>query len=261
MARQNTSIQSNSNQQAPGQDLAMNVESFDLPQWNMHMQLPNLTSPTDPFSPSNHIGSQQPNRLPFSNNIGGDFLNNFPLNSCEESLGGQVEGSDDGFMHVPSLQEVRALNSTSSSSSLSLFPTNKSDQLEHAEKLGRILSEFQAFSSSIFRTQVEIAAISSAVAEYLAWVRKAPGMPRSPNSAAVLETLEVRIRELHDMAENRHWAAWGQMIEKLDGMETQLCVFTSEMQRLTAERMQHLHTSYDVGKAMQEQVLGLQLHE
>lgn len=180
-------------------------------------------------------------------------MSNFPLTACDESPGGRVEGSDDGFMHVPSLREVRALNSTSSSSSLSLYSTNKSDQVEHAEKLGRIVAEFQAFSSAIFRTQVEIAAISSAVAEYLAWVRKVPGMPRTPNSAAVLETLEVRIRELHDMAENRHWAAWRQMIEKLDGMETQLSVFGSEMQRLTAERLQHLHTSYDVGKAMQEQ--------
>ncbi len=53
------------------------------------------------------------------------------------------------------------------------------------------------------------------------------------------------------MAENRHWAAWRQMLEKLDGMGTRLSVFGLEMQKHTAETAQYFHASYDVSKAMQ----------
>ncbi|MCJ1356956.1 MAG: hypothetical protein MMC33_006952 [Icmadophila ericetorum] len=260
IARQSPPIQSSKDQLAPVLDSAMSVEFLNSPTFNM--QLPSLASSTDRFFPSNRNGYQQQSITQFSSNLDSDFLNSPTMTMCNDPTSFRVENltppedaSESPLFHVqmPSLREIRALNSTASSSSSSIFSLSKSEKGEHAENSSRILAELQAFSLAIFVTQAEIAGISSAVAEYLAWVRKIPGMPKMPNCAAVLETLENRVRELHEMAENKHWAAWRQMLEKLDGMGTQLSVFGAEMQNRTVETAQFFHASYDVGKAMQEQ--------
>lgn len=167
------------------------------------------------------------------------------------------EDSSEIPLFLPSLQEIREQNSTSSPSFSSVFDNPKSEKGEDAENSSRILAELQAFSLAIFVTQAEIAGISSAVAEYLAWVRKTSEMPRTPNYARVLDVLETRVRELHEMAKSRHWAAWRQILEKLDGMGSQLSMFGAEMQTRTAETAQYFHASYDINKAMQEQRPGL----
>lgn len=170
-----------------------------------------------------------------------------------------------GRVKIPSLQEIRALNSISTLSSASPFPNSYQEKSEqHAETTSsqQVLAELQAFCSTIFISQAKIAGISSAVAEYLAWLRKVPGLPKVPtDSAALLETLETRVRELQDMAEEEHFLAWKVMLEKLDGIggggSQSLGEFEAELRKCTAEVAREFHVSYDVEKAMREQMTGL----
>ncbi|KAL8911263.1 MAG: hypothetical protein Q9171_003561 [Xanthocarpia ochracea] len=165
-----------------------------------------------------------------------------------------------GGANIPSLREIRALNSISVSSSCS-NPTEICEQGNGNSSTQQVLAQLQAFSSTIFITQAEIAGISSAVAEYLAWLKKVPGLPKVPtDSTALLETLEARVREMQEMAEEKHWQAWKMMLEKLDDTSTGggyahlLSECEAEMRKRTAEVAQDFHASYDVGKAMQEQI-------
>lgn len=223
------------------------------------MQWPSLASPAGQFSPSNGNVYQRQTVSQFRNSLDRDFLNDNPMTVCNDPSGFRVdnlilsEDSTESAFFLPSLREIRELNSTSSPSLSSVLDNSKSEKAEHAENNSRVFAELQGFSSAIFFIQAEIAGISSAVAEYLAWVRKIPGMPRTPNCPAILDTLETRVRELHEMAENRHWAAWRQTLEKLDSMNPQLGMSVAEMQKRTAEMTQYFQGSYDIGRPMEEQ--------
>ncbi|KAL9124057.1 MAG: hypothetical protein Q9217_006578, partial [Psora testacea] len=256
--RQNTSAPPSHDLLAPVTDSAMSIASLDFTPF---------ASPTDQFF-SPHRNGQTITQSPKKDD---DFLNNLPMmlgndisgflpenmtmpeDHSENLMTQRFRNGNNCYEKIPSLREIRALNSNSSSS-LSSPGSKKSDQ--HVKDSSRILAELQTFSSTIFQTQTEIAGISSAVAEYLAWLRNVPGMPKTPDCTAVLETLETRVREVHEMAENRHWAAWKQMLEKLDGASTQLGAFGAELQERTAGMAQVFHTSYDVGKAIQKQNIG-----
>jgi hypothetical protein len=104
----------------------------------------------------------------------------------------------------------------------------------------------------VFNTQAEIAGISSVVAEYLEWVRKAlPTNAQGSSKAnpAVLEALETRVRELNAMASTRHLEAWRQSVNRLEripGMGAMLNLFDGEMQRRSCETADFFHTSYDI---------------
>lgn len=260
-----SSFQTNNGQPSPVPDSTMSVDCLDYPPFGAMPMPSSITGPAGMSPPSNcngHTITQPPSTAD------SDFLTNFPMMVCNEMSGFRVEDmifpdhpSESPLLQkhlpnlsqikIPSLREIRALNSSSSTP----FPkSNLEKGNEQAEASNRILAELQNFSSTIFVTQAEIAGISSAVAEYLAWVRNVPGMPKAPDCAAVLETLETRARELHSIAENKHWTAWRQMLEKLDDLgNVQLSAFGAEMQKRLAEMAQAFHASYDVGKAIQDQ--------
>ncbi|KAL8861952.1 MAG: hypothetical protein Q9178_001822 [Gyalolechia marmorata] len=165
-----------------------------------------------------------------------------------------------GGANIPSLREIRALNTISGSSSCSDPTQEMCEQGDGNSSTQQVLAQLQAFSSTIFITQAEIAGISSAVAEYLAWLKKIPGLPKVPtDSTALLETLEARVREMQEMAEEKHWQAWKMMLERLDETSTGgyahlLSECEAEMRKRTAEVAQDFHAGYDVGKAMREQI-------
>ncbi|KAI1500398.1 hypothetical protein F5X99DRAFT_238582 [Biscogniauxia marginata] len=162
-----------------------------------------------------------------------------------------------GHMHMPSLREVRAINSSSTSTTPP--PSSPSCRSPRGEDVGKVLAELTSFGMAIFSTQAEIAGISSVVAEYLEWMRKAsaaaaPGIFK-PN-LAVLEALETRVREIHHMATSRHLEAWRQsisMLERVDGVGSMLNLFDGEIQRRTAETAEFFQTSYQVSSALTEQ--------
>ena len=266
------------NQPLSGLGSAISAEYPDCSPFNL--PTPSLVNPDDPFLPSNHNAYQSTSQFP--DNLDSYFLNYLPSpHPTEQNDPPQFqvesmissEGNNAFSLHqgreprsnMPSLREVRALNrlpSLDGSPPPLALPNSKADGGEQSEDCRRINSELTSFCSAVFATQAEIAGISSVVAEYLAWVHKRP--PRSAGGAAleanwavVLETLELRIRELHDMAETRHWAAWEQMMAmlKTDGLDAQFSAFEGKVQERTEKTKQFFQESYDVTVPLPEQMV------
>ncbi|KAJ6024737.1 hypothetical protein N7540_005534 [Penicillium herquei] len=78
-----------------------------------------------------------------------------------------------------------------------------------------IAAQLADFSSAVFHTQAEIAGMSSAIAAYIAWMRKVPAGMTPPNTTLVfsnlLETIEERLREMGEMAQTKPRAAFREM--------------------------------------------------
>lgn len=171
---------------------------------------------------------------------------------------------------MPSLREVRIVNGSSTSTTSP--PPSPSGRGCRADDANHILAELTAFGMAVFNTQAEIAGISSVVAEYLEWMRKAPpasgpgGSSSSSSSAAlsppkanpaVLEALETRVRELNAMAGTRHADAWRQSVNRLEripGVGAMLSLFDHEMQRRSGETAEFFHAGYDICQPLAEQL-------
>ncbi|KAJ2991315.1 hypothetical protein NUW58_g2560 [Xylaria curta] len=159
---------------------------------------------------------------------------------------------------MPSLREIRIANGSSTSATSP--PPSPSGRGQRADDANHILAELTAFGMVVFNTQAEIAGISSVVAEYLEWMRKAPptngqGSPK-PNPA-VLETLETRLRELNLIAGTRHLEAWRQSVtrlERIPGVGAMLNLFDNEMQRRSGETAEFFQTGYDICSPLPEQL-------
>ncbi|KAI1312021.1 hypothetical protein F5Y03DRAFT_262238 [Xylaria venustula] len=162
---------------------------------------------------------------------------------------------------MPSLREVRIVNGSSTATTSP--PPSPSGRGYRADDANHILAELTAFGMAVFNTQAEIAGISSVVAEYLEWMRKAPPMANGQGSSpkanpAVLETLETRVRELNALANSRHMEAWRQSfnrLERLPGVGAMLNLFDNEMQRRSGETAEFFHTNYDICSPLNEQLM------
>ncbi|KAF7448794.1 hypothetical protein A1F97_10927 [Pyrenophora tritici-repentis] len=162
---------------------------------------------------------------------------------------------------MPSLREVRALNTSAQTAVCSLVCEN-SEQLEECLNM---VSQLTSLCSNFLVTQMEVAGISSAVAEYLVWVHKGPQVPLrgatlGTSSAEILEILEARVRELQSMAETSHQAGWARMLKtlesrhsamQLDALEEMLPVQMEKRQRLFQE-------NYEIDKNLPEQLTACQ---
>ncbi|KAI1193352.1 hypothetical protein F5X97DRAFT_43005 [Nemania serpens] len=159
---------------------------------------------------------------------------------------------------MPSLREVRIVNGASVSTTSP--PPSPSGRGNRADDANHILAELTAFGMVVFNTQAEIAGISSVVAEYLEWMRRAPptngqGTPKA--NPAVLETLETRVRELNALAGTRHMDAWRQSVNRLEripGVGPMLNLFDNEMQRRSGETADFFHAGYDICSPLAEQL-------
>ena len=175
--------------------------------------------------------------------------------------------SSTSHSHIPPLREIRALNSPPGSSyspPLSSLPQTAPEHDDpHHQERQRMLSSFTGFATAAFSTQAEIAGIGSVVAEYLAWVRKTPGrMGRGAaadaNWMGVLETLEMRVREVHDMAETRNWAAWEGMMNDMprtEALEGVLHACEGQVHERTEKIRRFFQECYDVNSALSEQMI------
>ena len=85
-----------------------------------------------------------------------------------------------------------------------------------------IAIQLAAFSSAVFHSQAEIAGMSLAVAEYIAWMRKVPAGNSPPNTSLVyvnvLEAVENRLREIREIAQTRPHAAFREMTGALQAL-------------------------------------------
>ncbi|RDW80300.1 hypothetical protein BP6252_04938 [Coleophoma cylindrospora] len=155
---------------------------------------------------------------------------------------------------IPSLREIRALNSPSAAlpSLALLFSDAKYKDSQ------RITNEFTTFCSTIFSMHAEIAGITGVVGEYLTWVRKS--RTAEPNFAAILEMLEARVREVQEMAEMRPRDPWGTLLDTLKKgtLDAKLFAMISSFEIEAHERAEKtrrfFQESYDVSFKLSEQM-------
>lgn len=87
-----------------------------------------------------------------------------------------------------------------------------------------ILEPVTKFSSAIFRAQAETTVMASVVADYIAWLRKAPpggGIPtatESPVYLGMLDNLEIRLRELCKMSQSSNAGALRELVTDLEAL-------------------------------------------
>lgn len=123
------------------------------------------------------------------------------------------------------------------------------------------------FMTAIFQSQTEISGLALVSAEYLAWMRKAPTAVGSKTSLVytnVLETIEERLRELREIAETRHQAAFRELVGVLQGTEQCGRVFAKGLlnhekilQHRSEETMKYFETKYNACALLSEQTQGL----
>ncbi|EHY54985.1 hypothetical protein HRR83_005757 [Exophiala dermatitidis] len=120
------------------------------------------------------------------------------------------------------------------------------------------------FSSSVFHSQAEIAGMSSAVADYIAWMRKVPTGIAPPNTTLVhanmLEAIESRLREMKDIAQTKPLVAFRNMLSSLQAigpMGPSVCEslghLERDFERQSAEVAHFFQTRYNACAALSEQ--------
>ncbi|KAL2831379.1 hypothetical protein BDW59DRAFT_157808 [Aspergillus cavernicola] len=100
--------------------------------------------------------------------------------------------------------------------SSSLLPAPRGTPSSDSNINEGVATQLAEFSSAVFHSQAEIAGIASAVAEYIAWMRKVPAgiSPSNTNVvfSNVLDSVEDRLREMGEMAQNKPRAAFREMV-------------------------------------------------
>jgi len=151
---------------------------------------------------------------------------------------------------LPNLTELRAMNSQNGSGTDSASEIPRC--LDNGD-LNSIVGPLTEFFSSIFAIQADLTGVSSAVAEYLAWVRTSPG--RAEN-IIVLEILEARVRELNQIASTKHWAALKSLIASMDKSSCWCSLLRkteTDLKDKNTKTGQFFHEGYHIDSTLAEQ--------
>ncbi|OTB00784.1 hypothetical protein M426DRAFT_324024 [Hypoxylon sp. CI-4A] len=152
---------------------------------------------------------------------------------------------------LPSLNELRAMNNHIDGMDLSTG-CDMSYGMENGDS-ALIATSLIDLVSSFFSIQADITGLSSAVAEYLAWVRKSPA---KADNTTVLEILETRVRELNQIASTRHWAAFKHMHASFgtgDSYHALLRKVETDLMEKSIKSMHFFHDRYDITTTLAEQ--------
>lgn len=175
----------------------------------------------------------------------------------------QTPGGENGLSLFP-MDEYMNIDS----SNLDFYPRNAfGPQRGLDEETGAaILEPVTKFSSAIFRTQAETLVMASVVADYIAWLRKAPpggGIPtvtESPVYLGMLDNLEIRLRELCEMSQSRSTgalqelgAALGALAPPDGAMAARLGSLEEDLQREAQERAEVFRSRYNPCALLSEQ--------
>ncbi|KAI1338297.1 hypothetical protein F5Y15DRAFT_416943 [Xylariaceae sp. FL0016] len=158
--------------------------------------------------------------------------------------------------HMPALRDIRAMISASSNRAMSKgSPTPEAAEAQDGSN-DTFMAALSRFLSTVPKTHSEIAGISSKVAEHLRWVRMGPEVSKL-SQIRVLETLEMRITEIRDVAENSHLEAWGLLMASMSqskGWLAQMELTEDEMRRNAAETSATFREDcYDICVSLSEQ--------
>lgn len=129
-----------------------------------------------------------------------------------------------------------------------------------------ILEPVTKFSSAIFQTQAETLVMASVVADYIAWLRKAPpggGIPtvtESPVYLGMLDNLETRLRELCEMSQSRSSGALKELVAALGAiappggtMAERLGSLEDDLQKEAQQRAEVFRSRYNPCALLSEQ--------
>lgn len=162
------------------------------------------------------------NTLDLSNNQQG-LHTSIPESRDQSQAPGDLQppGRENGLSIFP-LDEYMSIDSTN----LDFYPQDEFGPPRGMdEKTGlAILEPVTKFSSAIFRTQAETTVMASVVADYIAWLRKAPpggGIPtanESPVYLGMLDNLEIRLRELCKMSQSSNAGALRELVTDLEAL-------------------------------------------
>jgi hypothetical protein len=188
---------------------------------------------------------------------------------------GQHQQNGQGYTDVtapPTANGSTATNGSTaaSSSSLTLHDAAAAETItargaETGDNISAPVAALLAeFSSSVFHSQAEIAGMSSAVADYIAWMRKVPTGIAPPNTSLVyvnvLEAVENRLREMREIAQTRPRAAFRDMVASLQAIGpvgTSVCEslahLEKEFDKQSADVANFFQTRYNACAALSEQ--------
>lgn len=129
-----------------------------------------------------------------------------------------------------------------------------------------ILDPVSKFSSAIFQSQAETLVMASVVADYIAWLRKAPpggGIPsatESPVYLGMLDNLEIRLRDLCEMSQSRSTDALRELVAALQAltppggaMAAKLSSLEEDLQKEAQERAAVFRSRYNPCALLSEQ--------
>lgn len=129
-----------------------------------------------------------------------------------------------------------------------------------------ILEPVTKFSSAIFRAQAETTVMASVVADYIAWLRKAPpggGIPtatESPVYLGMLDNLEIRLRELCEMSHSSNADALRELVTDLEAlappggaMAARLGSLEDDLRKEAQERAEVFRSRYNPCALLSEQ--------
>ncbi|KAK6071765.1 hypothetical protein SCUP234_04652 [Seiridium cupressi] len=210
-------------------------------------------SPTPPNFPNSTAWFYQqmpPNEMSGSQGVGLPNPATAMINTNRQE-GGPFQSEDTEMSHgdatmaaaadhfIPNLRQIRELNS------IAPYPSKNTSTDKENEEDKIIAAELASFTKVVFTAQSEIAGISLVLAEYLEWMRKAP---KTFDHSSMLQKLESRAREVHDLARTRHYIAWKEMVAALETyrLGARLRELEGGVCRSLAELDRFFHAEYDV---------------
>ncbi|KAK3291020.1 uncharacterized protein B0H64DRAFT_420754 [Chaetomium fimeti] len=223
------------------------------------LQMPPFETPPTPTSFTPGLYYPEP-RIKWPELLGNDFLYT-PLLDSQMPPGGldgvrlddHVDGTEPSDharrtsgISIPSLREIRELSST-------FYATDRVGRV--CDSCNAATAELEAYCMTAFSAHSDIAGISLALAEYLSWMRKGANL-KTDNIASMLETLEFRAREVHEIAEARPWAAWRNMVVALKPLgraAARLAELEEDLGRQSAQAGHFFQTEYDIRLTLADQ--------
>lgn len=170
-----------------------------------------------------------------------------------------VNGSSAGSSSSPTLRDGTSTSAEVPAATAVVLANDATQQI--SSSMATVLAEF---SSSVFHSQAEIAGMSSAVADYIAWMRKVPKGNAPPSTSLVyvhmLEAIENRLREMKDIAQTKPLAAFRDMLSSLKrigpvgpSVYVSLGHLEKDFERQSDEVAHFFQTRYNACAALSEQ--------
>lgn len=150
----------------------------------------------------------------------------------------------------------------SSSSSSSRDAAGVGTGLMAKETSAAVVDAVAAYGSSVIRRECEVVGVATAVADYIAWVRKVPstGAPPITNSVyqQMMANIEVRVRELIEIAQQRHEGPLRDLLGALEGSSSgavaaRVASLEADFQRQLRDHTHFFETNYDACKRLSDQ--------